>query len=131
MTEQQYADLLDSLIAKQRKECRYLEFKSNYQDANALGEYISALSNGATLDNEDYGYLFFGIDDKSLELIGSSFDPYSQKFSFRLDKSTKSPNQYLELGLRQYVTPKINFNIDIFTSNNGKRIVVFKIPAAR
>lgn len=131
MTEQQYADLLDSLIAKQRKECRYIEFKSNYQDANALGEYISALSNGATLDNEDYGYLFFGIDDKSLELIGSSFDPYSQKFSFRLDKSTKSPNQYLELGLRQYVTPKINFSIDIFTSNNGKRIVVFKIPAAR
>ena len=131
MTEQQYADLLDSLIAKQRKQCRYIEFKSNYQDANALGEYISALSNGATLDNEDYGYLFFGIDDKSLELIGSSFDPYSQKFSFRLDKSTKSPNQYLELGLRQYVTPKINFSIDIFTSNNGKRIVVFKIPAAR
>lgn len=131
MTEQQYADLLDSLIAKQRKECRHLEFKSNYQDANTLGEYISALSNGATLDNEDYGYLFFGIDDKSLELIGSSFDPYSQKFSFRLDKSTKSPNQYLELGLRQYVTPKINFSIDIFTSNNGKRIVVFKIPAAR
>lgn len=54
---------MDELIATYNRETRHLEFKGNYQDANTLGEYISALSNGATLDNEDNGYLFFGIDD--------------------------------------------------------------------
>lgn len=63
MTNTGLANLLDELIATYNRETRHLEFKGNYQDANTLGEYISALSNGATLDNEDNGYLFFGIDD--------------------------------------------------------------------
>lgn len=62
------AILLDSLLSKYNRETRHLEFKSNYQDANTLGEYISSLSNGAALDNEDYGYLVFGVDDSSLEI---------------------------------------------------------------
>lgn len=54
MTNKELANLLDELIVKYSRENRHLEFKSNYQDANSLGEYISALSNGATLDNEDH-----------------------------------------------------------------------------
>ena len=131
MTDKEYANLLDSLIVKYNKENRHLEFKLNYQDANSLGEYISALSNGATLDNEDYGYLFFGVDDSTLDIVGTKFNPSDQKVVFKLDKSNKSSNQSLEIGLRQYVSPKINFEIVQFTSNNGKRIVAFKIPAAK
>lgn len=51
-----YSRLLDRMIDSSKKENRYLEFKSNYQDAQHLGEYISALSNGACLDRQDYGY---------------------------------------------------------------------------
>lgn len=131
MTEMELANLLDELIVKYNRETRHLEFKSNYQDANTLGEYISALSNGATLDNEDYGYLFFGVNDESLDIVGTIFDPTTQKVSFKLDKSNKAPNQYLEMGLRQYVAPKINFQIQSFTANNGKRVVAFIIPAAK
>ena len=131
MTEKELANLLDELIVKYNRETRHLEFKRNYQDANSLGEYISALSNGATLDNMDYGYLFFGVDDTTLEIIGTTFNPTSQKVSFKLDKSNKMPNQYLELGLRQYIAPQINFDILSFISNNGKRIVAFIIPAAK
>lgn len=131
MITQGFADLLDDLIKKYNQETRHIEFKSNYQDANTLGEYISALSNGATLDNVDFGYLFFGVDDKTLEITGTTFDATTKKVSFKLDKSNKSPNQYLELGLRQYISPKINFQILTFTSNNNKRIVAFKIPAAK
>lgn len=63
--------------------------------------------------------------------MGTTFEPAAQKVSFKLDKSSKAPNQYLEMGLRQYVAPKINFQIQSFTANNGKRIVVFIIPAAK
>lgn len=131
MNEKELANLLDSLIIKYNRETRHLEFKSNYQDAGSIGEYISSLSNGATLDNEDYGYLFFGIDDTTLAITGTSFNPVAQKVSFKLDKSNKTPNQYLEIGLRQYITPKINFQIRSFTANNGKRVVAFIIPAAK
>lgn len=131
MTDKDLAQLLDELIAKYNRETRHLEFKSNYQDANTLGEYISALSNGATLDNEEFGYLFFGVNDSSFEIEGTSFNPASQKVSFKLDKSTKNSNQYLEMGLRQYVFPKINFQIKSFTANNGRRVVAFIIPAAK
>lgn len=105
MTDRELANLMDFLIAKYNRENRHLEFKSNYQDANSLGEYISALSNGATLDNDDYGYLFFGVNDATLEIEGTTFNPAAQKVSFKLDKSNKTPNQYLEMGLRQYITP--------------------------
>lgn len=131
MTDKELANLLDKLISKYSRENRHLEFKSNYQDANSLGEYVSALSNGATLDNEDYGYLFFGVDDTTLEIVGTTFDPASQKVSFKLDKSSKVPNQYLEMGLRQYIVPKINFSIMPFKANNGKNVVAFIIPAAK
>lgn len=131
MTDKELANLLDDLIVKYNRETRHLEFKSNYQDANTLGEYISALSNGATLDNEEYGYLFFGVNDKTLDIEGTTFNPVAQKVSFKLDKSSKTPNQYLEMGLRQYVVPKIIFQIHSFIANNGQRVVAFIIPAAK
>lgn len=131
MTDKELANLLDELIAKYNRETRHLEFKSNYQDANSLGEYISALSNGATLDNKEYGYLFFGVNDTTLDIEGTTFNPVAQKVSFKLDKSSKSPNQYLEMGLRQYIAPKINFQIQSFIANNGNRVVAFIIPAAK
>lgn len=131
MTDKELANLLDELIAKYNRETRHLEFKSNYQDANSLGEYISALSNGATLDNKEYGYLFFGVNDTTLDIEGTTFNPIAQKVSFKLDKSSKSPNQYLEMGLRQYIAPKINFQIQSFIANNGNRVVAFIIPAAK
>ena len=59
----QYTNLLKKQISTFQKEKRFLEFKSNYQDAEKLGRYISALSNGACLENLDYGYLYFGVDD--------------------------------------------------------------------
>lgn len=75
--------------------------------------------------------MFFGVDDATLEIVGTTFNPSVQKVSFKLDRSSKSPNQYLEMGLRQYITPKINFQIQPFTANNGKRVVAFIIPAAK
>ncbi|MDE5758681.1 MAG: ATP-binding protein [Allobaculum sp.] len=114
MTDRQHADMLDSHIAQYGKENQFIEFKSNYQDAYRLGKYISALSNGATLNNEDYGYLYFGIDDDTLDIKGTSFDA---SFVMVTNKENAKSKQPLELFLRQYITPKINFSIKEINSN--------------
>lgn len=113
---------LNRLIALSGKECRWLEFKSNHQDPYHLGKYISALSNGACLDNQDFGYLYFGVEDNTLELLGTTFEP---------QKTKAKGNQDLELFLRQYISPKINFTIEEFHAPDSKRFVVFVIPAAK
>ncbi len=43
-------------------EKEFLEFKSNYCSSQEIGEYISALSNSACLNNKSHGYLIFGIE---------------------------------------------------------------------
>ena len=68
-----YSTLSDEQIASLQKENRHIEFKSNYQDPDRLGQYFSALSNGACLDGKDFGYLYFGVQDETLEIIGQLF----------------------------------------------------------
>ena len=121
-TDRQQIQLLKKQIQDIGKEVRFLEFKSNYQDAERLGKYISALSNGACLDNKETGYLYFGVKDETLELTGTSFDASRIK---------AKGNQDLEIYLRQYITPKINVKIEDFHDIDGKRFVVFIIPAAK
>lgn len=119
--DQKYTLFLKEQISSLKKENRYLEFKSNYQDAQKLGKYISALSNGACLDRQDFAYLYFGINDATLEVEGTTFDPLRTK---------AIGNQDLELYLRQYISPKINFSIETFLYEDKTRIVIFKVPAA-
>ena len=118
---EKYTELLKEQIATLKKENRYLEFKSNYQDYNRLGKYISALSNGACLEHQDFAYLYFGVEDGTLQAKGTSFDVAKQK---------AEGNQSLEIYLRRMVSPKITFEIDEFLYESKLRIVVFVIPAA-
>lgn len=118
---EKYTRLLKEQIENAQKENRHLEFKMNYQDVHKLGKYISALSNGACLDRVDFAYLFFGVDDATLEVKGTTFD---------IAKIKAEGNQALELYLRRMVDPKINFTIEDFLYNGNVRVVVFKIPAA-
>jgi len=48
--------LLEELCAME-SEKTWLEFKQNYNNQEDIGEYISALSNGACIDNKPFGYL--------------------------------------------------------------------------
>ena len=107
----QYTKLLKQQIATFQKEKRFLEFKSNYQDAEKLGRYISALSNGACLDNQDFGYLYFGVNDVTLAVQHTTFDN---------SKVKAVGNQQLEMFLRQMIFPKIDFQIDEFLYEGKK-----------
>ena len=100
--DKNYSRLLDEQIGLVARENRYLEFKSNYQDTDKLGRYISALSNGACLERQDFAYLYFGVKDETWDVIGTTFD---------VSKEKAKGNQSLEIYLRQYVSPSIDFAV--------------------
>jgi ATP-dependent DNA helicase RecG len=56
--------LLERLLAEPA-ESSWLEFKSNNEDPQLIGEYISALANAAMLAGRDRAYLVFGVNDKT------------------------------------------------------------------
>ena len=118
MTQTELYKLLLELCAQPQEE-HWLEFKLSYVHHDEIGEYISALSNGATISNKPFGYLVWGVENITHEIKGSLF-------SF---KNAKEGNQDLELWLRQLLHPKISFEIFEF-DYQGKHIVLLRIPAA-
>lgn len=118
MTERELNNIIDRLL-KLPKECEWAEFKLNLKKEEEIGEYISALSNGALLQNEPYGYLVFGINDKTLQPEGTKFRP----------KLHKVGNEELEHWLLQRISPRIEVSIHE-TIYNNHLISIFQIQAA-
>lgn len=119
--DSEYSQLLDQMLGLYTQENQFLEFKMNFVEVDRLGQYISALSNGACLQNQEKGYLFMGIDDDTHDIKGSTFNYLTQK---------ALGNQDLELYLRRMVEPRIDFKFEDFQYNGETRIVVLSVPAA-
>lgn len=61
-------------------ETTWLEFKTNAaHDDMAIGEYVSSIANACLLAGKDFGYLVFGVEDHTRELIGSTIKLQSRK----------------------------------------------------
>ena len=58
-------DILNELIKSSENECVEFKRAENDFDIDKLGKYFSAISNEATLKNKQYGWIIFGIDDKT------------------------------------------------------------------
>ncbi len=71
-------DLINSL-RRLPNEIEWVEFKRSNYEPQQIGEYLSALANSACLAARPYGYLCFGIDDDSHDVVGTTFDPYAEK----------------------------------------------------
>ncbi|MDD4150147.1 MAG: ATP-binding protein, partial [Bacteroidales bacterium] len=121
MNENQLYDLLEEFISLP-EETAWVEFKLGAGSVtnDQIGEYISAMSNGATIKNKAFGYLIWGVVDGTQEIKGTNF-------SFA---KAKHGNQDLELWLRNLLHPKINFEIHEF-DYQGKHITLLKIPSAK
>jgi len=65
--------LIDELI-KYPNETPWLEFKHNNYDPETIGEDISALANGATLEEKSSAYFLWGVDDKTHDLVGTDYN---------------------------------------------------------
>lgn len=119
MTQHQLSELINELI-KLPKESEWVEFKLNFHSEEEIGKDISALSNGAALNNQKYAYLIFGVEDATQIVRGSSFRP----------KHHKKGNEELENWLVQRLSPRIDFSIHECNYDDKTNIVVFIIPSA-
>ena len=90
--------LLEELV-KQPKESEWVEFKENYHSSEEIGKQISALANGASLNNQQSSYLVFGVQDSPQTVVGTSF---------RFSKKKKG-NEELENWIMTRLNPRIDF----------------------
>lgn len=118
MTDKEIKKIIERLL-KLPKECEWAEFKLNFKSEDEIGKYLSALSNGASLQNEKYGYLIFGIDDATLQVVGTNFNPLLKKIG----------NEELENWLLQRLSPRVDVAI-IVSNFNDKQLVIFQVQAA-
>ena len=106
-------------LRSQSAETEWFEFKKNNIDPDEIGEYISALSNSACLHDKTAAYLIFGIDDKTHEIVGTSFQPNLFKIG----------NENIEGWLARLLNPRADFIISEFNVDD-KHIVMFIIDPA-
>ena len=110
-------EVLHGLI--QNREHEVVEFKlaSNDFDNDKIGRYFSAISNEANLKGLQYGWLIFGVDNKTRKIVNTN---YREKHGLRT----------LIHEIAHSTTDGITF-IDIFeVYDDDKRVVMFKIPAS-
>lgn len=87
-------------------------------DFNKLGKYFSALSNEANLKNKKSAWLIFGIDNNKT-IVGSDYR-----------NGKKRPLNNLKMEISEQTIGNTSF-LEIYeTKRNGRRIVIFEIPAA-
>jgi len=118
MQESKIHKIIDRIL-KLPKECEWVEFKLNFKTEEEIGTYISALSNGACLQNETHGYLVFGIDDATILPVGTTFRPNMYKVG----------KEELEHWLMQRTSPRIDFQIHEIIYQD-KLLTIFQIQAA-
>ncbi len=122
MTVERTEDYLHSLLReliKLPKETEWVEFKHNNAIPEQVGEYISALANSAALLGKRCGYVVWGIDDKTHDIVGTSFNP----------ETARHKQQELESWLLQKTVPKLHFVFHRFLFES-KPVVILEIQAA-
>lgn len=118
MEKEELHILIDELRALPH-ESEWVEFKVNNCNPQNIGEYISALANSACIENKEYGYLVFGIENKRHQVVGTDFKPHIRKIG----------NQELENWLITQLEPKVGVKIFEF-EYQSKNMVVFQIEPA-
>lgn len=111
--------LLDKLLAMS-DETEIVEFKEAKNEFNndKIGQYFSALSNEANLQGVPSAWLVFGVADKTHEIVGTNFISSEAKFN------------KLKLFVSQQTSPSMSFMKIVSIKKDGKRVIIFEIPAA-
>lgn len=115
MNKEDIEQLIDELRALPR-ESEWVEFKGDNWNPEKLGSNISALSNAALLEGKRYGYIVYGIDDKTHIIKGTYFNP---------DK-IKIKGQEIENYIATQLQPRTTFKIIQHTIDDVK-VVIFQI----
>lgn len=119
MTHEELINLLNHLRALP-DETPWVEFKQNRYEPQELGEYLSALANSACLESEPRGFLVFGIQDATHDIVGTRFNP---------ERAKAKGNQALLMWLHSGLRPNVGFDCDVLETENGP-VVLFSVGAA-
>lgn len=114
-----FARLVDAL-RRLPNETQWLEFKHDNYTPDMIGEDISALANGATLEDKERAYMIWGIDDATHEVVGTSYDLQTLKVG----------QQELENWLRGLLSDNAELSFHK-ASLNGATVGVLTIRAAQ
>ncbi len=114
--------LLDTLerLRSLPREAATVEFKSNLERSDEIGQYISALANAAVLEGHDRAWVVWGIEDGTHAVKGTTFDPFGRK----------EGNQALVMWLQQMTMPRADFTFHAVDHPQGK-VVMLEIHPAR
>ena len=112
-------EALVETLAALPAETEWVEFKHNRFDPQQVGEYISALANGAILADQRAAYLVFGVEDGTHDVVGTTVDPGAHKVG------GEAFVNWLARGL----DPRLNVELGEGLCR-GRRVVVFVIDPA-
>ena len=119
--QKEMENLLKALIDNWEDEVVEFKEAGKDYDKEKIGQYFSALSNEANLRSLQYGWLVFGVCNKSREIVGSDY---------RNTEGLKT----LKYEIAQNISGGMSF-IDIYEIypeifGEVRRVVMFQIPAA-
>ena len=110
-------------VINNNDEREWVEFKTNYpaeKHLQDIGEYISALSNSATLHKQNYAYMIWGVENTTRKILGTDF-----KYDLDINGS-----EVFKHYLARNLEPHISFKFaEIYIGND--RLVCLTIPAAK
>lgn len=112
-------DILVKELVKLPKEVGWVEFKHNNCQPVMIGEDLSALANSATLNDRDYAYMIWGVDDETHAIVGTDV---------RLQLEKKG-EQELENWLRFLLSKNADFEF-LETEVEGKHVELIRIHKA-
>ena len=105
-------------FTSQDTEKSHVEFKMNKDSPEVIAKNISGITNIMIKDNITRGYIIWGIDDKTHEIVGTKFQP----------EKKKKGNEDLILWLKKSIYPEPEISFHTVTVN--ERTVVLLIICA-
>ncbi len=112
--------ILEQLLGMPR-EAATVEFKSNWDYPEDIGEYLSALANAAVLERHDRAWMVWGVDNTTHAVKGTTFNPFAAKGEGK---------QALIMWLTQLTSPRPDFQFHELTHPDG-RVVMLEIHPPR
>lgn len=112
-------ELLVKELCKHTEELTWLEFKRDNYTPDMIGEDISALANAAALDERNFAYFIWGVDDSTHEIVGTQYNL----------QNLKKGNQELENWLRGSLSLNADFEYNTI-SIDGKIVGILIIHCA-
>ena len=112
---------LDKLIytlMRLPNETQWVEFKHNNYNPEMIGKDISALANGATLQDKEQAYFVWGINNETHEIVGTDYNL----------QNLKKGAEELENWLRSLLSPHADFTFETVALEQ-KKIGVMTISA--